>query len=131
MKNYGYDCDDHNMADYEVEPMTIKMGYQKAFDLFMAYEFSLACDKATKASYSMSGYTLEICSDGTYKVIWDNYLSNQYNSPGILLGIPPLTEEEVDDDPDLNFYDRAEEAMRDKFEEAMKLLEQSKEHCID
>lgn len=103
------------------------MSYQEAFDSFMQ-EFDSACDKVTEASYSMSGYSVELCSDGSYRVIWNNNLGNRYDSPGILLGIPPLTEDETDDDPDLNFYNRAEQAMKDKFEEAMKLLEES-EKC--
>lgn len=93
------------------------MSYQEAFDSFMQ-EFDSACDKATEASYSMSGYSVELCSDGSYRVIWDNNLGNRYDSPGVLLGIPPLTEDETD----------AEQAMKDKFEEAMKLLEES-EKC--
>lgn len=95
------------------------MGFQQAFDNFMNKEFEFAVDSATEASWGGSGYSVELFEDGYYCILWDGEIGNLYESPGIILGVPPLTDEEWDDDPTLRFYGNAEEAMQNSFEEAM------------
>lgn len=96
------------------------MKFQQAFDKFMTEEFESAVDSSTKASWGGSGYSVELFEDGTYRVLWDNQIGNLYDSPGIILGIPTLDEEEWNEDEDLRFYDNAEEYMRDVFKEEVK-----------
>lgn len=93
------------------------MALQKAFDAFMEEKFEDAVNSSTKASWGGSGYSVELFEDGEYRVLWDGQIGNLYDSPGIILKVPHLSEEDWDDDPDLRFYDNAEEFMKDSFEE--------------
>lgn len=69
--------------------------FHEAFDKFMASpDLEKAILSSTKASWGGSGYTLELFQDGTYRVLWDNSIGNLYRSPGILIAIPPLTDDE-------------------------------------
>lgn len=95
------------------------MSIQNAFDNFMSTDFEAAVDSSTKASWSGSGYSVELFEDGTYRVLWNNQIGNRYESPGLVLGVPSLNDEEWDDDPSIRFYDNAEQAMRDKYAEAL------------
>lgn len=96
-----------------------KMTYQTAFKNFMDNNFESAVDSATQASFSGSGYSVELFEDGTYRVLWNNQIGKLYDSKGIILGIPTLGDEEYDEDPDLCFYDNAQDAMVKIFEQAM------------
>ena len=93
------------------------MTFQKAFDRFMQNDFESAVDSATKASWSGSGYSVELFPDGTYRVLWDAAIGNLYETPGVILGIRALGEDEWDDDESLRFYDNAEDYMREVFED--------------
>lgn len=88
-----------------------------AFESFMNNDFESACDSATKASWGGSGYSVELFDDGHYRVLWDNQIGNLYDSPGMILGISELGDDEWDDDPSMRFYDNAEEEMREKFQQ--------------
>jgi hypothetical protein len=94
-----------------------KMSVQQAFDSFMAEGFQDAVDSSTKASWKGSGYSVELFDDGTYRVLYDNQIGNLYDSPGLILSIPPLGDEEWDKDPTLRFYDNAEQSIRETFQE--------------
>lgn len=93
------------------------MSIKHAFESFMENGFQSAVDSSTKASWGGSGYSVELFDDGTYRVLWDNQIGNLYNSPGLILSVPSLGDEEWDEDPDIRFYDNAEEAIRDAFQE--------------
>lgn len=88
-----------------------------AFQAFMSSDFEPACDSATKASWGGSGYSVELFDDGTYRVLWDDQIGNCYDSPGLILGIPTLNDEEWDDDPTHRFYDNAREEMLEFFKQ--------------
>lgn len=88
-----------------------------AFESFMAHDFESACDSSTQAYWGGSGYSVELFDDGTYRVLWDNKIGNLYDSPGLILGIPYLGEDEWDDDPYIRFYDNAKEEMREIFQQ--------------
>jgi hypothetical protein len=94
----------------------MKEVFTEAFEKFMEEDFWAAADSATKASWDGSGYSLELFPDGTYRVIWDNHLSDVYESPGLIISIPPLSDEDWDEDPSLCFYENAERKIRDKFQ---------------
>lgn len=95
----------------------IKMSMITAFNNFMRTGFKDAVEASTRASWGGSGYSVELFDDGHYRVIWDNNIGSCYNSPGMILSIPALTTDEWDDDPNIRFYDNAEEYMRDYFRE--------------
>ena len=95
------------------------MSLQQAFESFMSESFEEACDSSTKASWGGSGYSVELFEDGSYRTLWKNQIGNLYDSDGLILGVPALGEDEWDEDPDIRFYDNAEQEMRDKFEQAI------------
>lgn len=66
---------------------------------------------------------MELFEDGAYRVLWNNSIGNLYDSPGVILGIPELGDEEWDEDPAIRYYDRAEEEMRESFQACFE------EHC--
>jgi hypothetical protein len=92
--------------------------YQSAFDAFMTEAFEEACVSSTKASWGGSGYSVELLEDGNFGVYWDNQIGNKYKSPGIILGIPDLKDDEWDEENG-HFFDNAAEEMTAKFEQVM------------
>lgn len=94
------------------------MSIQETFEEFMSEAFEKSVDQSTQAGWGGSGYSVELLSD-SYRVLWDNQIGNQYDSPGLILGIPQLGDEEWDEDPTIRFYDNAEEEMRAKFQESL------------
>lgn len=97
------------------------MSLENAFNKFITDSFESACDSSTQASWSGSHYSVELFTDGSYRVLWANQIGNQYDSPGIILCIPTLSDQEWDDDKSIRFYENAEEAMRAAFSEAMEI----------
>lgn len=95
------------------------MTIQSAFNQFMSTDFQSAVDSSTKASWGGSGYSVELFPDGSYRVLWDNQIGNRYDSSGLILSIPPLGDEEWDEDLSIRFYDNAEELLRESFKEAI------------
>jgi len=95
------------------------MSINQAFESFMKSDFEDAVDSSTKASWGGSGYSVELFKDGTYRVLWDSNIGNRYDSPGLILGVPTLGDEEWDEDKDLRFYENAEQEIKDKFESAI------------
>lgn len=93
------------------------MSISNAFETFMRIDFESACDSSTKASWAGSGYSVELFDDGTYRVLWNQQIGNLYDSPGLILGIPAMTDEEWDEDPSIRYYDNAKEYMKEVFEE--------------
>ncbi len=94
------------------------MSISSAFDRFMSEGFESAVDSSTKASWSGGGYSVEIFDDGDYRVLPNNSIGNLYDSPGLLLGVPSLTDDEWDEDETLRYYGNAEDALRECFTEA-------------
>ena len=99
------------------------MGLQDAFDRFMTDKnsevFYEAVNLSTKASWTGSGYSVELFPNGTYRVLRNHNIGNLYDSPGLILGVPPLSQDNWDDEnPGIRYYDDAEDEMRDRFHEA-------------
>lgn len=66
-----------------------------ALETFLASdEFAEAIIKSTKAGFGGSGYSVELFPDGTSRVLWDNQIGNKYESPGVILSIPQLNDED-------------------------------------
>jgi hypothetical protein len=95
--------------------MSIQEYYQAAFNGFMA-EIEEAIEKSTQAGFGGSGYSVELFADGTHRVLWDNQIGNRYNSPGLIVGIPKLEDDEMGDDEVPAFYDNAIQEMQERFE---------------
>jgi hypothetical protein len=93
------------------------MSIESAFKKFTANNFEPAVDSATKASWAGSGYSVELFDDGTYRVLWNQAIGNLYDSPGVIMGIPSLSDEDWDEDPLIRFYDNAREDFSDCFAE--------------
>lgn len=93
------------------------MTVEQAFNSFMSTDFEVAVDSSTKASWGGSKYSVELFDDGTYRVLCNNQIGNLYNSPGLIISVPALSEEEWDEDPNIRFYENAEEAIRDIFKQ--------------
>lgn len=71
-------------------------------------DFEDGCTSATKASWGGSGYSVELFTDGTWRVLWDHQIGNKYETPGVILSLPTINDDEyqqlvngsVDDDED-------------------------------
>lgn len=90
------------------------MSIRQAFNSFMEYDFKSAVDASTRASWNGDCYSVELLSNGNYRVL-DNHIKG-YNSPGLILSVPYLDDEEWDEDPSYRAYDYAEEEIRLSFE---------------
>lgn len=92
------------------------MSIQKAFDDFLATEFESAVDRATQASWGGNSVFVELFPDGIYRVL--NSVGNLYDSPGLLLKVPALRDDEWDEDPNIRYYDDAREHLAESYTEA-------------
>lgn len=57
-------------------------------------DFEAGCTSATKASWGGSGYSVELFTDGTWRVLWDNAIGNKYETPGVILSLPAINDDE-------------------------------------
>lgn len=58
-------------------------------------EFVDAVVRSTQAGFGGSGYSVEFFEDGSHRLLWDNQIGNLYQSPGEIVSVPQLTEEQV------------------------------------
>jgi hypothetical protein len=95
------------------------MTIQQAFDNFMSSDFEATVDSSTAASWGGGAYVVELFEDGAYRTMDKGSVGNLYDSPGLILTVPHLNEEEWDDDSNTHFYDNAEDKIREWFADAM------------
>jgi hypothetical protein len=93
------------------------MYIQNAFDAFMSDDFQSAVDSSTKASWYGHSYSVELFDDGSYRLLHSKDIGTLYDSPGLILVVPSLSDEEWHDDPTMRCYDAAEQEIRDYFED--------------
>ena len=75
--------------------MTAVVAFKQTLEAFLASdEFPEALVKATKASWGGSGYSVELFEDGSWRVLWNNEIGNLYESPGTILGLPTLDDDD-------------------------------------
>ena len=103
------------------------IGITKAFESFMGNRNDLekAIISSTKASWGGSGYSVELFPSGEYRVLWDNSIGNLYYSPGIILAIPALDNDEYSQEDEAGesdasamsepFFDNAIEQLQDNW----------------
>ena len=76
--------------------MTTKL--EEALEMFLeGDEFASAIISSTKAGFAGSGYSVALLPDGTHHVLWNNQIGNLYETPGVILGIPKLSDEDYQD----------------------------------
>lgn len=92
------------------------MSVKQAFENFMSNDFESAVISSTKAGWGGSGYSVELFDNGTYRVLWDNEIGNLYNSPGLILSIPQLSNDDYDE-KNGHYFDNAKQEMQDWFKE--------------
>ncbi len=61
----------------------------------MSPDFEAGVISSTKASWGGSGYSVELLSEGKWRVLWNNWIGNRNRSPGIILGLPELDIEDM------------------------------------
>ena len=93
------------------------MSVKRAFQSFLDNDFEKACISSTKAGWSGSGYSVEFFDDGTYRVLWDSNIGNMYDSPGLILNIPQLSDEEYDEENEEYFFDNCRELIEENFKQ--------------
>lgn len=99
--------------------MKTQAQFQAAFDAFMNTEAEDAIIISTQGGYAgpEDRYSVELFDDGAYRVLWNGHIGNLYRSPGIMIEIPELDSEEInDDEPALSYFDDALDLLREKFE---------------
>jgi hypothetical protein len=97
-------------------PFLEKNMFTEAFEEFMDKDFRAAVDSATKASWHNLSSVLELFVNGAYRILlWDEENENSYKSRGLIVSIPPLPDEDWDEDPENRCYDKAEQKIRDEF----------------
>lgn len=95
------------------------MSIAESFDSFVkSADLKKALDSSTKASWGGEYYVVELFDSGTYRVLWSEQIGDVYDSEGMILRIPALTDEEWDDDPSIRFYENAKEGLKASFEQA-------------
>lgn len=69
-----------------------------AMDTFLSSEdFKAGVISSTKAGFSGSSYKVELFEDGTYRVLWANQIGNKYETPGAILVLPQLPDEDLEE----------------------------------
>jgi hypothetical protein len=96
----------------------MKEQFQAAYAAFQE-EIEIAIDKSTQASFGGSGYSVELFTGGTYRLLWNNNIGNLYDSPGIIVPVPALNEDDMGDDNVPAFYENAIEQMHRNFDYAV------------
>ena len=89
-------------------------GIQDAFEAFMAEQFEEGVILSTKASWRGDEYSVELFPDGAYRLLWN--VGSLYDSPGLILGIPPLGDDEWDDDGE-HYFGLVEDIVRQSLTE--------------
>jgi hypothetical protein len=58
-------------------------------------DFEQGVISATKAGWTGSGYSVELLREGVWRVFWDNEIGNLYVSPGIILQLPEIEDDDA------------------------------------
>lgn len=72
---------------------------------------------STIASFGGGSYSVELFEGGDYRVLPSDSIGNLYESEGLIIELPTLTDDEWDDDPRVAFYDNAVESLRAQFQQ--------------
>jgi hypothetical protein len=79
----------------QLEEKLMQAQLEQALEAFIASsDFKSGLISATKASWGGGGYSVELYPTGDWRVLWNNEIGNLYKTPGIILGLPTLTDSE-------------------------------------
>jgi hypothetical protein len=91
---------------------------RKAFEAFLdSADLEAAFMSSTKAAWGGGSYSVELFPDGEFRILPSGSIGNKYVSPGGILKIPPLTEDEYDEESGEVYIDNAVDLLRHAFEE--------------
>lgn len=69
---------------------------QKAMRKFLKSEdFKSGVISSTKASWGGSCYKVELFADDKWRVLWSNEIGNLYETPGVIIALPQLGTDEM------------------------------------
>lgn len=113
---FDYEFDDFDRENFQLVHLEYMLrngwahlkplkGWMAAFEAFMEADFESACDSPTQA------YSVELSENGTYKILCDDELQNDFDSSKLILEIAPLEDE--------NEWNKE---MRERFSQALKDL---------
>jgi len=92
-------------------------GIDRAWDSFCrSNSYRMGIVFATKAVWNKSTHIVELLPDGTYKLLWKEGIRRSYQSPGVMLVIEHLADEEWDEE-DGHKYERVECIMAEKYQQ--------------
>lgn len=96
-KHYELDLNEKEAKDWLESHDWYKrsQALEKCLEAFLrSPDFGEGCKAATKASWGGSGYSVELFADGTWRVLWDNEIGNLYESPGEIISLPVLNDDD-------------------------------------
>jgi hypothetical protein len=83
----------------KVKKGNVTMSYSQILEQYIkSADFKTGVIASTKASWGGSGYSVELFEDGTWRNLWNNEIGNRYNTPGIILALPVLSDENPSDE---------------------------------
>lgn len=78
---------EHNMAGRPTKEMRIR----RTLDTYLeSDDFKEGVIASTRASWGGSGYSVELFEKGTWRNLWNSQIGNLYQSEGIILRLPTL-----------------------------------------
>jgi hypothetical protein len=70
---------------------------------------------STQAGFGGSGYSVELFPDGSFRNLWDNQIGNRYESEGVILRLPALDADDMQEYIDDGAGDE-EDFLKEQFE---------------
>lgn len=71
---------------------------ETALESFIASpDFKAGVISSTKAGFGGSECKVELFEDGTYRVLWANQIGNRYETPGEILALPQIPDEDLEE----------------------------------
>lgn len=105
--------------------------YMAILESFLASrDFADAVISSTQASFGGGSYSVELFPLGDWRVLWTQSIGNQYESPGVILRVPPLSDEDYQAFEDMTHDGNMVQALwgTDELEEVAQIL---REHLTE
>lgn len=93
--------------------------FEQVLESFLASDdFKSSVISATKASWGGSGYSVELFADGTHRVLWNSQIGNKYETPGVILSLPTISDD-VPEEQLSEGFDAEEDELKDEIRERL------------